>query len=140
MNNYIYDAETNLFYPVALKPEYVAAGSWPTNGIEIEDTLFNEYSGPQPEGKIRGVGGDGLPCWVNIPPLTSSELIAQAEFQKTELMSLANNMIAPLQDAVDLEMPTAEEVVMLKAWKTYRVLLNRIDTEKAPDIVWPATP
>ncbi|WP_161598542.1 tail fiber assembly protein, partial [Yersinia bercovieri] len=25
-------------------------------------------------------------------------------------------------------------------WKTYRVLLNRIDTSKAPDIEWPVAP
>ncbi|MXE05818.1 tail fiber assembly protein, partial [Escherichia coli] len=28
----------------------------------------------------------------------------------------------------------------LAAWKKYRVLLNRIDTSTAPDIVWPEIP
>ncbi|MXE05188.1 tail fiber assembly protein, partial [Escherichia coli] len=28
----------------------------------------------------------------------------------------------------------------LAAWKKYRVLLNRIDTSTAPDIVWPQQP
>ncbi|HAV1681054.1 TPA: tail fiber assembly protein, partial [Enterobacter hormaechei subsp. steigerwaltii] len=26
------------------------------------------------------------------------------------------------------------------AWKKYRVLLNRVDTETAPDIEWPELP
>ncbi|EIZ0225435.1 tail fiber assembly protein, partial [Escherichia coli] len=45
-----------------------------------------------------------------------------------------------LQDAVDLELATEEEVTQLAAWKRYRVLLNRIDTSTAPEIKWPVTP
>nr|UJL16314.1 tail fiber assembly protein [Escherichia coli] len=46
--------------------------------------------------------------------------------------------IAPLQDAVDLEIATEEERSLLEAWNKYRVLLNRVDTSTAPDIEWPA--
>ncbi|MEE7197191.1 tail fiber assembly protein, partial [Escherichia coli O110:H10] len=35
---------------------------------------------------------------------------------------------------------TEEETSLLEAWKKYRVLLNRIDTSTAPDIVWPEIP
>ncbi|CAM6643993.1 phage tail protein [Escherichia coli] len=48
--------------------------------------------------------------------------------------------IAPLQDAVDLDIATEEETSLLAAWKTYRVLLNRVDISVAPDIEWPAVP
>ncbi|EON9774816.1 tail fiber assembly protein, partial [Escherichia coli] len=48
--------------------------------------------------------------------------------------------IAPLQDAVDLEIATEEETSLLEAWKKYRVLLNRVDTSTAPDIEWPVIP
>ena len=48
--------------------------------------------------------------------------------------------IAPLQDAVDLEIATEEERSLLEAWNKYRVLLNRVDTSTAPDIEWPANP
>ena len=48
--------------------------------------------------------------------------------------------IAPLQDAVDLEIATEEETLLLEAWKKYRVLLNRVDTSTAPDIEWPVAP
>ncbi len=55
-------------------------------------------------------------------------------------MQAANEHIAPLQDAVDLEIATEEEASLLAAWKKYRVLLNRVDTSVAPDIEWPAVP
>ncbi|MCT9020843.1 tail fiber assembly protein [Proteus mirabilis] len=74
------------------------------------------------------------------PPISKEQLIAEAEQQKQLLLAEANNAIAPLQDAVDLDMATDEEVAQLTAWKKYRVLLNRIDTSLAPDIEWPEKP
>jgi uncharacterized protein (DUF1499 family) len=63
-----------------------------------------------------------------------------AEREKNVRMVEANVAIAPLQDAVELSMATDEETNALTAWKKYRVLLSRIDTSKAPDIVWPTKP
>ncbi|WP_173671553.1 tail fiber assembly protein, partial [Escherichia coli] len=56
------------------------------------------------------------------------------------LMQAASEHIAPLQDAVELELATEEENSLLEAWKKYRVLLNRVDTSVAPDIEWPTSP
>ncbi|EMV7195741.1 tail fiber assembly protein, partial [Escherichia coli] len=53
---------------------------------------------------------------------------------------VASEHIAPLQDAVDLEIATEEETSLLAAWKTYRVLLNRVDSSTALDIEWPVIP
>lgn len=63
-----------------------------------------------------------------------------AEQKKNELMAEADKIILPLQDAVDLDMATADENELLLAWKKYRVLLNRVDITKAPDISWPGKP
>jgi len=55
------------------------------------------------------------------------------------LLAQATLAIAPLQDAVDLEEATAQEIALLKKWKQYRVAVNRIDlTVQAPN--WPAQP
>ncbi|WP_307773466.1 tail fiber assembly protein [Providencia stuartii] len=74
------------------------------------------------------------------PPIPKDQLIAEAEQQKQALLSEANNAIAPLQDAVDLDMATDEEKAQLTAWKKYRVLLNRVDTSTSPEIEWPEKP
>lgn len=74
------------------------------------------------------------------PPIPKEQLIAEAEQQKQLLLAEANNTIVPLQDAVDLDIATNEEIAKLKAWKTYRVYLNRVDTSTAPDIEWPVKP
>lgn len=66
--------------------------------------------------------------------------IREAEETKNNLMQVASEHIAPLQDAADLEIATEEEISLLEAWKKYRVLLNRVDTSTAQDIEWPALP
>lgn len=63
-----------------------------------------------------------------------------AEQKKSELMAVAERAIAPLQDAVDLDIATTEEKESLLAWKKYRVLLNRVNVREAPDLFWPETP
>ncbi|HGI5213693.1 tail fiber assembly protein [Providencia sp. PROV033] len=74
------------------------------------------------------------------PPVSKEQLIAEAGQQKQSLLVEANNVLVPLQDAVDLGMATDEEIALLKEWKKYRVLLNRIDTSTSPDIDWPQKP
>lgn len=71
---------------------------------------------------------------------TSAELIAQAEIKRDSLMAVATTVIAPLQDAVDIDEATEEEIALLKAWKKYRVSLSRLDLSTAPDMTWPEKP
>ncbi|WP_370555513.1 tail fiber assembly protein [Edwardsiella tarda] len=63
---------------------------------------------------------------------TPDELTAQAEQKKQSLLADAAKAIAPLQDAVDLSEATPEEEVRLKAWKKFRVNVNRVDTSQLP--------
>lgn len=55
------------------------------------------------------------------------------------LLRVAAVRIAPLQDAADLDVATAAETAALKAWKTYRIALNRVDVTAHP-AVWPTAP
>lgn len=74
------------------------------------------------------------------PEIPKEDLVLEAQQQKTSLISEASQQISILQDAVDLDMATDDETSMLLAWKKYRVLLNRVDTNDAPDIDWPKHP
>ncbi|WP_251549911.1 tail fiber assembly protein, partial [Escherichia coli] len=67
-------------------------------------------------------------------------LTREAELEKIRLLKQAHTAIATLQDAVVLGMASQEETLLLTAWKKYRVLLNRIQVEDAPEIVWPEVP
>lgn len=79
--------------------------------------------------------------WLHVnPPVTKEQLTEQAEAEKQHLLSEAADAIAPLQDAVDLDMATPEEAALLKEWKKYRVMLNRVDTSLGADAAWPMPP
>lgn len=63
-----------------------------------------------------------------------------AKSKKSELLQMAGIAITPLQDAVDIDDATEAELQALKAWKTYRVALNRLDLTIGSDITWPEIP
>ncbi|WP_038196605.1 tail fiber assembly protein, partial [Xenorhabdus bovienii] len=98
---YFYSAKTNAFYAGALKQDYINAGTWPDDGIEISHDDYTKFLKP-PAGKIRIADPDGFPEWADIPPPTPEELQRRAESQKQNLMSTAREKIAICQDAVDL--------------------------------------
>ncbi|EFI5350798.1 DUF1983 domain-containing protein [Escherichia coli] len=90
-----------------------------------------------PEGEYQKWNGT---AWVKDTEAEKLFRIREAEETKNSLMQVASEHIAPLQDAVDLEIATEEETSLLEAWKKYRVLLNRVNTTTAPDIEWPTVP
>lgn len=136
---YFFSPSTISFYPDVMLEDYRKAGTLPDDLIGVENDVFAKFSGTPPDNKVRGVL-KGKPGWVDIPPLTVDELIQRAEGEKQKRLAEASEAIAPLQDAVDLDMATPEEEVLLKAWKKYRVLLSRVDTSIASDIIWPEKP
>ncbi|WP_336795701.1 tail fiber assembly protein [Erwinia aphidicola] len=137
---YFYSAKNNGFYPDVLRDEYEQAGSWPDDLVEISDETYNALFDGQSAGKVITAGDDGHPVLTNPAPPTDEELIAQADSRVKSLMAYATSAIAPLQDAEDLGMQTDDEAAMLKAWKKYRVQLNRVDTSRAGAIDWPEVP
>ncbi|PQQ38495.1 tail fiber assembly protein [Photorhabdus laumondii] len=138
--NYVFSALNKAFYPLSLQQEYIEAGSWPNDPISVTDDIFNTFSGIPPTGKILSSGEEDLPCWEDIPPPTKEQLISIAEVQRAQFISLANEKITPLADAVELDIATDEEILSLKEWKKYRVMLNRVDTSTAPEIDWSIPP
>ncbi|CDF95213.1 hypothetical protein BN844_3407 [Pseudomonas sp. SHC52] len=58
------------------------------------------------------------------------------------LTQFSANMIATLQNAVDLQIATEAEIAALRSWKIYGVELNRVDIVEEPplDNEWPTSP
>ena len=63
-----------------------------------------------------------------------------ATSRKKQLLSEANEQISYLQDAIDADIATDEEKTLFAEWKKYRVLLNRVDLNQAPNITFPTKP
>ncbi|EFI1580794.1 tail fiber assembly protein [Escherichia coli] len=116
-----------------------------TDDVASGDALFISELGPLPEnvtwlspyGEYQKWNGTS---WVKDAEAEKLFRIREAEETKNSLMQVASEHIAPLQDAVDLDIATEEEASLLAAWKTYRVLLNRVNTAVAADVEWPVAP
>ncbi len=125
-----------------MKGAYESAGSWPTDGVEVSDGIFYEFTSNMPDGKIRVIGDDGLPAWGDIPPPTHDELIAQAESEKQSRIAQANDYMNGKQwpgKAAMGRLSDAEKS-QYNAWLDYLDALEAIDTSSAPDINWPSPP
>lgn len=114
---------------------YDASTIFPVNQIVVEVAPENVPDDFTAAGE-KALGGafhffDGA---ITAAPVDYEE---EAQRNKLELLTQANNVIATLQDAVELDMATEEETANLHEWKKYRVLLSRVDVIKP---VWPPLP
>lgn len=93
--NYWFSPANNTFYPVALKDSYEKAGSLPNDLIKVEDSVFEEFSATPPEGKIRDVGNDGMPIWIDIPVVEVSpdQIKARARSLRDEFIVSTDRML-----------------------------------------------
>ncbi|MCP8350638.1 phage tail protein [Pseudomonas sp. FBF18] len=73
---------------------------------------------------------------------TAAQLLGAVQADAASRRAAADSAIAPLQDAVDLDDATEAEATALKAWKKYRVALNRLPEQPGypAKVDWPAPP
>lgn len=142
MSNFIFSPSENAFYPYSLEESYIAAGSWPADGVEVDDVVFYEFTGEAPAGKIRITGIDGFPAWGDIPPLSKEEAIVAAETVKQGLIEQANEYINSQQWPSKLALGRLSESdkAEFNLWLDYLDAANSVDTSAAPDIQFPTPP
>ncbi|AMA06010.1 hypothetical protein ACJ69_23605 (plasmid) [Enterobacter asburiae] len=138
--NYWFSPENNAFYPVALKNDYLTAGTLPDDLIEVSDNVFMEYSGTPPEGKERGIAEDGYPIWIDLPPLTPEEEAEAAAQRKAALLADAKSTINIWQTELQLGIISDEDKTSLILWIAYIRELQNIDPGTGSDIKWPTQP
>ncbi|HJR29339.1 MAG TPA: tail fiber assembly protein [Pseudomonas sp.] len=80
--------------------------------------------------------------WVVDEVATTDALKKKAARKKALLTQFSANMIATLQNALDLDIATETEIADLRSWKIYGVELNRVDiVGGAPQhSEWPTSP
>lgn len=139
-NTYLFSATENAFYPYELRESYEAAGTWPEKGINVDESVFFEFTQNVPDGKMRGSDKKGNPAWVDIPPLTQEQHVAIAEAQKQALIAEASEKTKLWQTQLMLGIITEEDKSSLKEWMLYVQKLQTIDTSVAPDIELPLKP
>lgn len=108
--------------------------------VQIDDLdadVFGLTREAPPDATYKLVNGK----WEQCPDKVAAAKKADMDAEVAAGMAEANLKIAVLQDAVDLEMATAEEEAALKSWRRYRVLLSRLQADaKYPNVTLPQRP
>jgi len=140
---YFYSARDNAFYLSDELPLFEAAGNLPPDLVSVEKDVFQEFALElPPTGKTRTPDRAGAPCWVDEPPWPDEIVGARNVEKRGALLRAAAEQIAPLQDALDLDLATQAEIDGLRAWKIYRVALNRLEGQEGYplEVSWPIAP
>ncbi|MGO3909302.1 tail fiber assembly protein [Huaxiibacter chinensis] len=142
MKKFIYSATTNAFYPLDMKEDYEASGSWPADGIEVSYETFIEFSSVNHRDKHRAPGEDGLPVWIATPPLTPDEQIAVANTERNRLIFMANAQINSKQwpGKAAIGRLKGEELAQYNLWLDYLDALDAVDTSAGLNTEWPERP
>lgn len=75
-----------------------------------------------------------------VPVPTQEELVAEAEYQKTQILQTINETTQMWQTQLLIEMITDADKATLTHWMKYAQQVQAIDTSLAPDIIWPISP
>ncbi|HBN5712207.1 tail fiber assembly protein [Morganella morganii] len=140
LNTYLFSATENAFYPYELRESYEAAGTWPEKGIDVDESVFFEFTQNVPDGKMRDSDKKGNPVWVDIPPLTHEQYVAIAESQKQALIAEATQKTQLWQTQLMLGIITDEDKASLKEWMLYVQKMQAVDPSLGADVVWPTPP
>ncbi len=134
---FYYSKTTRGFYCVEIHGNNI-----PQDAVAITREEHRALLNAQSKGKTIQPDEKGYPVAVDPPPPTPEQRAEMALYQRHALMNEATLKIAPLQDAVDLNIATDDEKQRLKAWKLYRVTLNRIEQHSSfsTEIEWPKPP
>ncbi|EOZ7480727.1 tail fiber assembly protein [Enterobacter asburiae] len=140
MEKYIWSPSLAGFYPTEEKSIFEGMGKWPDDGVEVSASAHDELF-PIPEGKCIGTV-DGYPAWVDLPPLTYEEMVAQADTEKQNRIDAANNYMNSKQWPGKAAMGRLKdtEKVQYAAWLDYLDSIEAVDVSTAPDIKWPNQP
>ncbi|ENM6470154.1 tail fiber assembly protein [Morganella morganii] len=140
-DTYLFCTKDNGFYPLALKADYEAAGTWPEQGKEVSSEVYFAFAPENaPEGKMRGSDKKGNPAWVDVPPLTHEEHVTIAESQKQALIAEASQKTQLWQTQLMLDIITEEDKASLKEWMLYVQRVQAVDPSPGADVVWPTPP
>lgn len=139
----VYSPSEHVIYNAAFYEDYLRAGTWPAEGIEVSDEDAISFNGSnEPAGKMLDYQ-NGTLCWADrpAPEMTKEQLIAIAEGKRESLIDQAMQSISVIQLKLQAGRKlTTAETEKLNNTLDYIDAVTAIDTATAPDINWPERP
>lgn len=114
----------------------------PDDVVSINDDYYRELMNGQLNGKIIVNSADRLPVLIDYPAMTLEQEVAAAEGKKKSLIASANEFIDSKQWPAKLMLGrlSDEDKKAFNKWLDYIDAVSLIETDSAPDILWPEPP
>lgn len=125
MTSYVYSSKTNSFYALELRDEYAKAKSWPEDAVEVEDSIYEEFS-QHDDSQQRVAGKDGKPTWNKKTGLSAAPLKAAKDIA----ISMASKKISILSNVIEMGLADDNDVKNLRDWQMYQALVYKFNPEK----------
>ncbi|WP_337137407.1 tail fiber assembly protein [Morganella morganii] len=140
MKNFGFSVKKAQFFMMDKQDNYEISGIWPDDIKPVDDDVMEKFADTPPSGMRLGADKKGNPAWVDISPLTHTELVEQAEAKKRYLISEVETETAMLRTKLVLKRIKPDEEALLISWLDYLDELDTVDVSTAPDIIWPVKP
>lgn len=138
--NFVYSPSTDGMYPLSMKDDYILAGSWPQDGVEISQETYDEFNANPPEGKKRALVGKKIK-WVDLPPKPAQQINEESLATKNMLLYEAGQRIAIWQTKLLMGRKLSnDDEKSLNEWLDYIDLVSGVDTESGREPTWPPAP
>ncbi|MDB5822153.1 MAG: putative phage tail fiber protein [Herminiimonas sp.] len=118
--NFIYSKTTGGFYPLDMQADYEAAGTWPTDGVEVTQEQREAL-----HGKTVGADANGFPVEVQPSAPTVEQLIAanvaaiQSELDRQAAAKGYDNILSACTYAIQpVGAPFQAEGAAFVAWRS----------------------
>lgn len=137
---YAYSPSNNMFYPVILIDDYKLSGTWPLDAVMVSQAVFEKFTAPPPQGKVRSPNSSGQPRWVDCQAPTEEQIISAQQSMKEYLISSAIAITSDWRVELSLGLISDADKEKLTEWMSYLKLVKAIDTSSSREIVWPTKP
>jgi len=119
-----YSAKDCGFVFLAERAAYDAAGTWPSDAIEVTEEEWRMFGQqPPPPGMRRGSDDEGRPAWVTPKP-TVEEATAHERAWRDRQLSGSDALVTRHRDELEAERDTTLTVDQYRELQAFRLLLR----------------
>lgn len=137
----MYKFSNGSFYPYHAKSTYEESGSWPDDGVDVDDDVFDEYNQEHQDGMIVGCDKNGFPCWVKGQEKPLAVRAEIARHKRDHELNETSWMVDRHRDEKENKINTTLSEIMYEELQVYRQSLRDWPSNNDwPDIEMPPKP
>lgn len=119
-----YSAQDCGFLFLSERPAYEAAGTWPSNLVEVTEDDWQAFGQTTPpQGMHRGADADGRPVWIR-PEVSVEDLLEYERAWRDRQLAVTDSLVLRHRDELEVDRPTTLSAEQYQELQRYRLDLR----------------